>query len=141
MRLPEQRFWDRTRKRLGTEFFIERIENYLAAGMPDSVVLADNGTVTFLEHKAVVGMPARMTTRILMERHQRLTVEQYNWQYAWTQWGGRTATLIGIGGDRQILVPGEHVDMVNSLSQQDLLDRARSFPQTWEEIAQYLKGQ
>lgn len=111
MRLPEQRFWDRARRALSPYLHIERVENVLSDGMPDVWVLAPSGLVTPVELKAVVGLPARHTTRVLGAAGLRQS--QKNWHMTWRQHGGRSAYLIGVGGDRQLLIPGRYHDELN----------------------------
>lgn len=113
MRLPEQRFWDRARRALSPYLHIERVENVLAAGMPDIWVLAPSGLVTPVELKAVAGLPARNTTRVL--GNAGLNQHQKNWHMTWHQHGGRSAYLVGVGGDRQLLIPGHHHDALNDM--------------------------
>lgn len=134
MRLPEQRFWDRTKRALSPHLHLERIENLVAVGRPDVDVLAPNGRFTPMELKAVTGLPALPSTRVL--GRVGLSQDQKNWHLAWRQAGGRSAILIGIGGNQQLLIPGRYHDSVNELSYAALLLAAEA--QTWPDIIRVL---
>lgn len=116
MRFPEQRLWDRIRRNLAREFHIERIENAVAAGMPDTVVLS-RGVVTFVEHKIAM-TPVRRDTSRLQWKHP-LTPQQRNWHRMWTQNGGRSYIVVGI--ERFLFaVPGNLVDEVSIMKADDI---------------------
>ena len=109
-RFPEQRLWDRIRKNLGREVHIERIENSVAAGTPDTLVIY-KGNVLFVEHKEAE-RPAKETTR-LQWRHP-LTPQQRNWHLLWHQNGGRSCVLIGV--ERELFaLPGRKVDEITAM--------------------------
>jgi hypothetical protein len=111
-RFPEQRLWDRIRRNLGREIHIERIENAVAAGTPDTLVLY-KGQVTFVEHKTAK-LPMRVTSR-LQWRHE-LTPQQRNWHRVWFQRGGRSYIVVGIGM-ALYCVPGRCADEVNDYTE------------------------
>ncbi len=110
-RFPEQRLWDRIRKNLGREIHIERIENSVAAGTPDTLVIY-KGRVKFVEHKTAT-LPARSTTR-LQWRHE-LTPQQRNWHRTWAQNGGTSYIVVGIGRELYA-VPGALADDINYMT-------------------------
>src|SRR5690606_16867287 len=89
-------------------------ENLVGVGFPDVLVLAENNRVVPLELKAVQGFPARPTTRVL--GREGLSVDQRNWHMTWQQAGGQSAILVGVGGDRQYLVPGYAHDRINDFT-------------------------
>jgi len=111
-RFPEQRLWDRIRRNLGREIHIERIENSVAAGTPDTLVL-HKGIVTFVEHK-VATFPMRPSSR-LQWKHAP-TAPQRNWHLTWTQNGGRSLFVVGIG---MVLfaVPGRWADEIEGMTE------------------------
>jgi hypothetical protein len=110
-RFPEQRLWDRIRRNIGREVHIERIENSVAAGTPDTLVI-HKGAVTFVEHKTAT-LPAKKTTR-LQWRHP-LTAPQRNWHLTWCQNGGRSYIVVGI--DKELFaVPGRFADEVTDMT-------------------------
>lgn len=111
-RFPEQRLWDRIRRNLGREIHIERLENSVAAGTPDTVVL-HKGLVTFVEHK-VATLPMRSTTK-LQWKHPP-TAPQRNWHRTWHQNGGRSFFVIGIGM-MLFAVPGRWADEIEGMTE------------------------
>lgn len=130
MRLPEQRFWDRTRPRLTAHFLVERVENLVGVGTPDIWVLAPTGRVTPVELKAVQGWPARLSTRVLGPK-AGLSQDQKNWHLTWQQAGGRSAILVGVGGNQQFLFPGHACDLINEFSRHHFENLAQ---QSWDRI-------
>lgn len=114
-RFPEQKLWDRIRRNAGRLVHIERIENSVAAGMPDTVVL-HTGLVTFAEHK-IATLPARSTTR-LQWKHP-LTPDQRNWHRTWTQNGGRSFIVVGIDA-ALYAVSGKVVDEITDYTESDI---------------------
>lgn len=115
-RFPEQKLWDRIRRNLGREIHIERIENSVAAGMPDTVVL-HKGAVTFVEHK-VATLPMRKTTR-LQWKHP-LSADQCNWHRTWTQNGGTSYIVVGVGMIF-FAIHGKLVDGVTRMTEEDIM--------------------
>lgn len=114
-RFPEQKLWDRIRTKVGRAVLIERIENSVASGTPDTLVLYQ-GLVTFVEHK-IATLPARATTR-LQWKHPP-TPEQRNWHLTWNQNGGRSLFVIGI--ERSLYaVPGRLADAIEGMHESDI---------------------
>lgn len=114
-RFPEQRLWDRIRKNLGGQVHIERIENGVGAGTPDTLVI-HGGVVTFVEHKTAT-LPVRETSK-LKWRHE-LTPQQRNWHRTWFQNGGRSYIVVGI--DKALYcVPGSWADRINDMKANDI---------------------
>lgn len=109
-RFPEQRLWDRVRKNIDPSVHIERLENSVAAGTPDTVVIY-KGSVMFVEHKSAVA-PAKLATRAQWKHP--LTPEQCNWHRIWHQNGGRSCILVGVGLDLHAL-PGRMVDEITDM--------------------------
>lgn len=109
-RFPEQRLWDRIRRNLGREIHIERIENAVAAGMPDTLVI-HRGFVTFVEHKTAT-LPKRNTTP-LQWRH-KLTSPQKNWHRMYHQNGGTSYIIVGVNHHLHAL-PGRMVDEITEM--------------------------
>lgn len=135
MRLPEQRFWDRTRARLAADFRLERIENLAAVGTPDVLATARaTGRTSLIELKAVVGLPTRLTTRVL--GRGGLSQDQKNWHLDFARAKGKAYILIGVGGNRQFLVPGAHADSVNEWNIVQLQDNALATE--WPDIKSFL---
>lgn len=109
-RFPEQRLWDRIRRNVARNVHIERLENSVGSGTPDTVVLYKSN-VLFVEHKSAEP-PVKPTSR-LQWRHE-LTVPQRNWHLTWTQNGGRSCIVIGVGLELYAL-PGRMVDEITNM--------------------------
>lgn len=123
MRKPEQRLADRVRDNIGTRVLIKRVENSIAAGTPDSVVLSRaarrQGRVTWAEHK-VIDWPAKSSTRIQFLHPP--TIDQINWHLEWTQAGGNSIFLIGARDPAGLYaVPGSAADEVSNLKPSELI--------------------
>lgn len=109
-RFPEQRLWDRIAKNVGPHVHIERIENSVGAGTPDTLVIY-RGSVLFVEHKEAA-RPAKVSTR-LQWRHP-MTPSQRNWHLLWHQNGGRSAIVIGV--ERELFaLPGRMADQIAAM--------------------------
>lgn len=130
-RFPEQRLWDRIRRNLGREIHIERIENSVAAGTPDTLVI-HKSVVTFVEHK-VATLPMRKTSKIQW-RHA-LTAPQRNWHLTWAQNGGRSYIVVGIGM-ALFVMPGILADEVCSMKEEDIMP----WRATTKDLAEIYKG-
>lgn len=139
MRLPEQRFWDRTRARLQEEFRLERIENLAGVGTPDVLATArTTGRTTLIELKAVVELPKRATSKVL--GRAGLSQDQKNWHMDFVRAKGRAYILVGIGSHDQILIEGRWADHVNDWCLFDLKSHAIAFD--WLDIKNFLtKGE
>jgi hypothetical protein len=140
MRLPEQRFWDRTRRRLSPHLHLERIENLLEVGTPDLITLAPStGRVVRLELKAVAALPVRTSTPILGgDNGCGLSLDQRNWHKLWTQMGGTSAILVGIGSDLQFLVHGVNADEINSLTTDQINHGVCVEAYDWDKIVEWM---
>jgi len=125
-RFPEQRLWDRIRRNLGREIHIERIENSVAAGTPDTLVIY-RGLVTLVEHK-VATLPMKSTTR-LQWKHPP-TVDQRNWHLTWKQNFGRSYFVIGVGM-ALFAVPGRWADEIEGMTEATI----RPWQVTMKELA------
>lgn len=114
-RFPEQRLWDRIRKKVGRAVHIERIENSVGSGTPDTVAIY-KGIVTFVEHKVAL-LPARATTRLQFKHPP--TPDQRNWHLVWTQNGGRTYFVVGV--ERRVFaIPGRFADYIEAFTAADI---------------------
>lgn len=134
MRKTEQRLWDRARGHLSPlGIFMERVENVVSDGTPDVTVLCE-GIVTPTELKAVMGAPARASTR-LIPSGKGLSTEQRNWHLAWTQHGGRSLILVGCGSRIILGVEGRYADEVNEWSLAHMAKMAVAA--TWSEVARH----
>lgn len=139
MRLPEQRFWDRTKSRLQGEFRLERIENLAGVGTPDVLATArETGRTTLIELKAVVELPKRATSKVL--GRAGLSQDQKNWHMDFVRAKGRAYILVGIGSHDQLLIEGRWSDHVNDWCHADL--KYHAVAELWTDIKNVLtKGE
>ena len=139
MRLPEQRFWDRTRARLQAEFRLERIENLAGVGTPDVLATARaTGRTTLIELKAVVELPKRATSKVL--GRAGLSQDQKNWHMDFVRARGTAFILVGIGSHDQLLIEGRWADHVNDWCHADL--KYHAVAELWADIKNVLtKGE
>jgi len=131
MRKPEQRLWDAMRRNIGPQVLMKRVENYLEAGMPDTIALS-RGHVTWIETK-VGHWPARATTRI--QWNHPLQIEQCNFHLDWRQQDGHSIIVAGIG-DEIFMIPGSNADDFNNLKGHHMIHHRCD----WRHLAKYLKG-
>lgn len=140
MRLKEQRLWDRFKRNVvGTELWLNRVENRVGVGDPDVEAIAAGGIYSKVELKAVHAAPARATTALLGD--EGLSVSQKNYLYRWTKLGGRSFVLIGVGQGRkadQYLLSGDKADIINDLTLDEVQTIAEAW--TWPRIDQILRG-
>lgn len=137
MRLKEQRLWDSMHTHQPRGFWLQRIENGLAAGTPD-VLSITKGHVAWVELKAVDSFPVRPKTPVLGD--EGLNNEQRNWHLDWAMRGGISYVLIGIGrgaARRLVMISGAHANLINEFNTIQLLAWERF---TWPEVFKELSG-
>lgn len=116
----EALFWGRI-----TEAFwhprrvLQRVENGMVDGMPDSLMVSD-GVTNWVELKAPESEPARASTPLLVHK---LLLSQRNWLLAHRQAGGRGWVAIETPL-RVMLIPARHADSINSASVVQLIGMA-----------------
>jgi hypothetical protein len=137
MRKPEQRFWDRLGPNLrqGGNLRIERVENAVGDGFPDTIVICE-GVVTPCELKAVEEPPARLSTP-LIPSGKGLNQDQKNWHAEWRRHGGHSLIIIGLGSRQMFCLPGGFADFVNKMSLADMA--ANSVAGNYAELREYLR--
>jgi hypothetical protein len=96
---------------------IDRIENFLVIGMPDTNVCVE-GTEAWMEFKAPVE-PKRATTALFGSNH-KLSQEQKNWMLRQRNAGGRCYILIATD-KRWMLIDGIHADGLNEATVGELI--------------------
>ena len=138
MRKPEQRLWDRMRKRLsGSGIWFQRIENGVGAGRPDLDALC-KGTFTPVELKQVDGWPTRETTPVVGAA-RGLNRDQLNW---WLEWNKREGPpgiiIVGVGSKEVFGFDGSWSEYINQLNTEEFKAKARLL--NWREIEHHLKG-
>lgn len=130
MRKAEQRLWDTMKRHAQRrQVVLERVENVVADGMPDVVVLAPGGHVMWVELKAP-HRPARPTTRLL--GNEGLRPAQVNWHLRAAALEVRTYVLIRDDAGAVLLVPGWHAAEMNDWPFDKMQFYARA--QTWDAI-------
>ena len=133
MRQKEQRLWDGLKRNAPKEFWLQRVENVVANGMPDVYVACVNPC--WVELKAP-NMPKRKATRIL-GKSQGLNPDQINWHLKAAQKGIRSFVLIRGDGNDLYLIPGSFAAMINDMTQAELLKT--SVGNNWHEIFEVIK--
>lgn len=100
MRLPEQRLWDWLRDRLQGQWFAERIENELRAGVPDVYFSHAKGR-GWIELKVLDHWPRLEGTKVKIPSW---TAQQRNWMQQHRQCGGHAWLVIGIEQSSEVLI-------------------------------------
>ena len=119
MRKDEANLWQRITVNMPRVRYpalrLERIETMFSDGIPDVHALA-RGRTSWLELKAVKGLPKREFAAVLSEEHKKLNQDQKNWHKDYMRCGGHVATLIGIGSYDYVLIDGAYSDTINDMS-------------------------
>jgi hypothetical protein len=97
---------------------LDRIENVVVAGMPD-INFCCEGVECWLEQKSPKE-PKRSTTRLFGSNH-KLSQDQMNWFKRQMDAEGNAYILIA-SDKRWMLISGEHADVVNELTVEQLLE-------------------
>jgi len=98
---------------------IDRIENYIVAGMPD-INLCIEGCEFWIELKAPTE-PKRATTPLFGSNH-KLSQAQKNWFKRQWQSGGQAFILI-VSFNRWILMPCDMADDINEMTIKQLVEK------------------
>lgn len=96
---------------------IDRIENFLVIGMPDTNLCVE-GTEVWVEFKAPFE-PKRATTALFGSNH-KLSQEQKNWMLRQRNAGGNCCILIATD-KRWLLIDGIHADRLNEATVGELI--------------------
>lgn len=119
MRKDEANLWQRIATNMPRTTYpalrLERIEAMMNDGIPDVHALA-RGRTSWIELKAVKGLPSREFGIVLSADHQKLNQDQKNWHLDYRRCGGHVATLIGIGSYDYALIDGAYSDTINEMS-------------------------
>lgn len=110
MRKKEQRLWDTMKRNKPRGFWLQRIENVVANGMPDVHSTSKRGTQTWVELKSVL-RPKRNYTRLLGNEGLRLS--QINWHLIAASKGVRSFVLIRDDHSALYLIDGVHAETLN----------------------------
>lgn len=136
MRRPEQLLWDRMRRAIGREFYLERVENLVMPGRPDVDVMWRGMTLP-VELKSRATMPSRTATPALGASHG-LNPNQLNWWLRWTQCGGSGFIVVEI---RDILfaIPSEFSEQINRMTMAEFRPHAATWAQFADTIRQEIQ--
>lgn len=132
MRKPEQKLWDSMRRQAPVNLWLQRIENRVAAGMPDIVCMFMRHT-SWVELKAAK-LPQRKETRVL--GNDGLNQDQINWHILCYQQNCISFILVRDDAMNLYLIPGRHAAIINSASQ-DMLQEL-SCAEDWTGIFDWL---
>lgn len=104
----EQKSWD-TFKRTShpRQMRSWRVENLIISGMSDVVSINANGTVFWLENKALDSWPARVSTYPLRTAFEP---GQLPFMREWKKWKGRAFVLLRVEKDYYLLDPDLPLD-------------------------------
>jgi len=130
MRKPEQRLWDAMRKNNKKQLHtinLERVENYITAGMPD-VHCKYHGVECWVELK-VASLPKKEGTRVMGRKGLR--IEQINWHKKHHSFGLKSYILLKTG-NRLFLIANKHTESVNQMCLFDL--EQTTIATDWESI-------
>ena len=131
MRKKEQLLWDRLRKALTHQIYLERIENVVSPGRPDVDAMWE-GVVVPLELKALNAFPKRESTPVL--GRQGLSQNQLNWWLRWRRYGGPGFIVISVTG-LLYAIPAALSEDVNRMNKSEL----EPFRVTWQKLAELIK--
>lgn len=110
--MSEADLWTTTRKAIGHTGHFTRVENAVAAGMPD-VDFCIRGIEGRLELKHRADEPARIETPVF--KHKGLRESQLLWIRTRVKHGGRVFILAEVAGSRWLL-PGSVADDFNDMT-------------------------
>ena len=128
MRKEEQRLWNTMRNNKPRRILLNRVENYVGAGMPD-VYLRSLGLAVWVELKSPTA-PKKVTTRLLGD--QGLSVEQINWHLESASLELPTWILIRDSLKRLWVAPGRMAVVINELTAVELDAQAHRC-KTWHD--------
>jgi hypothetical protein len=136
MRKTEQKLWDGMRNNAPKTAWLQRIENVVAPGTTDVMVIID-GVVSFVELKACAAWPARASTPLL-GNGRGLNPDQVNWLLDCVSFDGNAWVLIGVGNGRErelFMVHGAHARVINKMTREELATHRM----TWDEVFEFLR--
>lgn len=139
MRLKEQKLWDTMRRHLPHWLKLERIENAVGSGQPDTHGRWKKGGETWIELKAPI-RPKRLSTPLMGEK-EGLRQSQKNWLMEHHQMG--LDAWIAIRDDHGVvfLVHCSRADEVNDWTFDDFLEQGCAVD-GWEDFYnRILEGQ
>jgi hypothetical protein len=129
-RKPEQRLADRMREHVSAHVLVERIENWVSAGTPDTFCCSPRGKVTWIEHK-IGEWPKRANVRV--QWNHPLTIDQRNWHLTYRRYNGKSYILARVEGVL-FLVPGMLADSFNDFNRAAI----SPFESNWKQLIKVL---
>ena len=121
---------------------LERIEDMLGSGFPDVMVKGE--FLVPVELKAVIGYPARATTRVFGD--DGLNQAQKNWWLDYSQRSGRGLIVCSVGGGNSAhhyAIEGRHAQEFNNMNRHDLRNYAGvtcAGSAFWPLLWKYIRG-
>jgi hypothetical protein len=111
--MSEKKAYAALRKFVAIPDRMDRVENWVVAGMPD-INFCGDGVECWIELKQP-SEPKRKTTKLFGLNNHKLELSQRNWMLRQRSSGGRCFILIA-SCNYWILVDGKHADVVNNLT-------------------------
>ena len=135
MRTAEQQLWDTMKRNAPADFWLQRIENGVAVGMPDVFAAAKDATWQHWIELKAPKRPARATTKLLAK--YGVSQNQINWHLKAAIYEISSWILIRDSVGALFLIPGKHAWACNDW---DAVDMAtNSFADTWPRIFEALR--
>lgn len=134
MRKKEQRLWDAMKRAQPAGFWLVRVENYVAVGIPDVYVVTPRGLGVWAELKAPIA-PKRATTRWLGA--EGVNPDQENFHLKAARFGLPSFIIARDDRRRLLMVGGEHAARLNGLNYDEVEEV--SLADHWEGIYEVLR--
>lgn len=115
----ESRLWSKVQPHLKARFYVQRIENLVGDGIPDThlQLRSDGRVMAWVELKYIPTLPKRATTRVFGDAGLRPS--QVAWIYGRASAGGRIYVLAG-AAEHVWLVHGRYARLFNDMTYDDL---------------------
>lgn len=133
MRKKEQRLWDTMKSNQPVGFWLIRVENYVAVGMPDVYIVTPRGLGVWVELKAPIA-PKRRSTRWLGT--EGVNPDQKNFHIKAARKGLPSYIVARDDRGRLVMVEGLHSDEINDLTYDEVEEL--SLANHWEGIYEVL---
>jgi hypothetical protein len=127
-RLKEQRLWDAVKRNAPKGWWLQRVENVVAEGMPDVYVTKPTGASVWVELKAPI-RPKRKTTRLLGT--EGLRESQIGWHLKAHTKNLPAFTLIR---DDELVLYLVHCSLAQTVNDLSLLDMQQYRIDNWEDL-------
>ena len=109
-RKPEQAFWDKLRRALGKECYLERIENRVGMGTPDAHgVFGEPAQAVWIELKVGQWSPQGTLRVVSFKPHQAAWHERY------LKAGGKSIYMVETDASEMLIVPGRLAMQVDGM--------------------------